>query len=122
MDCFSHRPENVQEVNRLDVGDRKRGEVKMAYPTPADPVELARLALFYLRASKVDALAMFVYHDQSEFDQPYTVARVQVSKDGKGWTGDGRWLLGSGSDDGRVQVEIETSSSPDTWWIDKVDL
>ena len=59
--------------------------------------------------ANVLALVVFGYYEQAEVGRGYTRCRATVSRDGKGWTGDGKTI--NGDDRGDIIVEIPSVST-----------
>lgn len=94
------RSNRTIDGKRVDFGRRKRiTKNAVVRPGPGARAELARLAAELLLQSGCHIAVVYGFRDKSEIGRmPYTTGRCQLSRDGKGWDGNGRLMPGSGRD------------------------
>ena len=67
---------------------------------------LAQAARFALESHKdYDVVAVFAYFEASQVGKGYTKGRSVLSRDKKGWAGDGK-MLGSQQDTGKIEIDV----------------
>jgi hypothetical protein len=82
-------------TERVDIARHKRLAANVIAPDATDDA-LQALAERLLRRERVGTVILFVWSSPDSVGQePYDVARVQIAKGKKRWTGDGRWLAGT---------------------------
>jgi hypothetical protein len=103
----------VQDIQPISTPDRVRYRANVIIPGEHSPeavvAAMAAAARGLLRErSDARAATVFGYREASETGNAYTLARAQVSRDGRGWTGDGQF---DGHADGnRIHVDLRPDS------------
>lgn len=100
---------------RVDYAKRKRAAKSIVIPGQPSPSQIRRILIEevakLLQHSGCDVVVVYAFRHKNEVGKiPYTLGRAQVSKDGRGWDGWGKRMLGCGEDKkGEIYAEIVTS-------------
>jgi hypothetical protein len=102
-------PFTIATSEQTSTPNRLRWAVEAVIPSEAEAGQVAATCAEIARRTlrervTVLSLMVFGYFDQTEIGNGYTRCRATLSRDGKGWTGDGKAL--NGDDTGDVIVEI----------------
>lgn len=102
-------PYTIATSAQTSAPNRLRWQVDAVIPGEADAAQVAETCAEIARRtlrerSNVLALVVFGYFEASEVNKGFTRCRATLSRDGRGWTGDGKAI--NGDDKGDVLVDI----------------